>query len=69
MLTATEHLPTSPERFMTGRVTAADRPVHVLFTKWVGTAWEETSRRLKDTFNYPFILRISLPFQVAGTVK
>ena len=32
---------------MMGKVTAGDR--RVLFTKWVGTAWQETSRLLKDT--------------------
>ena len=44
---ATEHLSTNPECFMTGKATAGDR--QVLFTKLVGTAWQETSRRLKDT--------------------
>ena len=34
----------------------------VLFTKWVGTAWQETSRRLKDTVNRSFVkCGISLP--------
>ena len=32
---------------MSGKVSAGDRLV--LFTKWVNTAWQETSRRLKDT--------------------
>ena len=36
---------------MTGKVTAGDR--RVLFTKWVGTAWQETS--------YPFICEILIP--------
>ena len=45
---------------MTGKVTAGDR--HVLFTKWVGTAWQETSRRLKDTIIRSFVkCGISLP--------
>ena len=38
---ATEHLSANSEHFMTGKVTAGDR--RVLFTKWVGTAWQETS--------------------------
>ena len=36
---------------MTGKVSAGDR--RVLVTKWVGMAWQETSRWLKDS--YPFI--------------
>ena len=57
---ATEHLSANPERFMTGKVTAGDR--RVLFTKWVGTAWQETSRRLKDTVIRSFVkCGISLP--------
>ena len=45
---------------MTGKVTAGDR--RVLFTKWVGTAWQETSRRLKDTVIRSFVkCGISLP--------
>ena len=49
---ATEHLSANPEHFMTGKVTAGDR--RVLFTKWLGTAWQETSRRLKDTVRAVF---------------
>ena len=45
---------------MTGKVTAGDR--RVLFTKWVGTAWQETSHRLKDTVIRSFVkCGISLP--------
>ena len=45
---------------MTGKVTVGDR--RVLFTKWVGTAWQETSRRLKDTVIRSFVkCGISLP--------
>ena len=34
----------------------------MLFTKWVGTAWQETSRRLKDTVIRSFVkCGISLP--------
>ena len=45
---------------MTGKVTAGDQ--RVLFTKWVGTAWQETSRRLKDTVIRSFVkCGISLP--------
>ena len=50
---ATEHLSANPESFMTGKVTAGDR--RVLFTKWVGTAWQETSRRLKDPVIRSFV--------------
>ena len=42
---ATEHL--------SGKVIAGDR--RVLFTKWVGTAWQETSRRVKETVNRSFV--------------
>ena len=57
---ATEHLSANPESFMTGKVTAGDR--RVLFTKWVDTAWQETSRRLKDTVIRSFMkCGISLP--------
>ena len=45
---------------MTGKVTADDR--RVLFTKWVGTAWQENSRLLKDTVIHSFVeCEISLP--------
>ena len=65
---ATEHLSANPESFMTGKVTAGDQ--RVLFTKWVGTASQETSRRLKDTVIRSFVkCGISLPIPVAGTVK
>ena len=57
---ATEHLSANPESFMTGKVTAGDQ--RVLFTKWVDTAWQETSRRLKDTVIRSFMkCGISLP--------
>ena len=57
---ATEHLSTNPECFMTGKATAGDQ--QVLFTKLVGTAWQETSRWLKDTVICSFVkCGISLP--------
>ena len=34
-------------------VTAGDR--RVLFSKWVGTTWQETSRRLRDTVIRSFV--------------
>ena len=43
----TEHLFAYPELFMSGKVSAGDR--RLLFAKWVCTAWQELSRRLKDT--------------------
>ena len=57
---ATEHLAGSPELFATGKVTASDR--RILFTKWVGQAWQETSRRLKETVIRSFVkCGIALP--------
>jgi len=54
------HLSANPELFMSGKVSADDR--HVLFTKWVDTAWQETSRRLKDTVIRSFVkCGIALP--------
>ena len=45
---------------MTGKMTAGDR--RVLFTNWVSTAWQETSRRLKDKAIRSFVkCGISLP--------
>ena len=38
---------------MTEKVTSGNR--RVLFTKWVGTAWQETSRRVKETVNRSFV--------------
>ena len=45
---------------MTGKVTDGDR--RVLFTKWVGTAWQETSRQRNDSVIRSFVkCGISLP--------
>ena len=45
---------------MTGQVTAGDQCV--LFTKWVGMVWKETSCQLKDTVIHSFVkCRFSLP--------
>ena len=38
---------------MSGKVSAGDR--RVPFTKWVGTAWQEISRRLKDIVIRSFV--------------
>ena len=38
---------------MTEKVTSGDR--RVLFTIWVGTAWQETSHRLKNTAIRSFV--------------
>ena len=35
------------ESFMSGKITASER--RILFTKWVGTAWQDVSRRLRET--------------------
>ena len=56
----TKHLFAKPELFMSGKVSAGDR--RVLFTKWVGFAWQEISRRLKDTVIRSFVeCGIALP--------
>ena len=53
---------------MTGKVAAGDR--RVLFTKWVGTAWQETSRRLKDTAIRSFVeCGISLPISGSRDIE
>ena len=49
---------------MTGKVTAGDR--RVLFTKWVGTASQETSRRLKDTVIRSFV-KCGIPLPISGS--
>ena len=49
-----------PEIFLTSKLTAGER--RVLFTKWVGKAWQETSRRIKDTVIRSFVkCGIALP--------
>ena len=56
----TEHLFANSELFMSEKVSAGDR--RVLFTKWVGTAWQEISCRLKDTVIRSFVkCGIALP--------
>ena len=53
---------------MTEKVTAGDR--RVLFTKWVGTARQETSRRLKDTVIRSFVeCGISLPISGSRDIE
>ena len=49
---------------MTGKVTAGDR--RVLFTKWVGTAWQETSRRLKNTVIRSFV-KCGISLSISGS--
>ena len=44
---ATEHMAANLESFMSGKITASER--RILFTKWVGTAWQDISRRLRET--------------------
>ena len=36
-----------PEVFLSSKLSAGER--RILFTKWVGKAWQETSRKLKET--------------------
>ena len=61
---ATEHLSANPEHFMTGKVTAGDR--RVLFTKWVGTAWQETLRWPKDTVIHLFV-KCGISLHISGS--
>ena len=50
----------NPELFISGKVSTGDR--RVLFTKWVGTTWQEISRLLKDTVICSFVkCGIALP--------
>ena len=44
---ATEFMAEDPEIFLTSKLTDGDR--RVLFTKWVGKSWQETSHLIKDT--------------------
>lgn len=45
---------------MSGKLSAGD--LRLLFTKWVGTEWQETFRRLKDTVIRSFVkCGIALP--------
>ena len=50
---ATELMAEDPEIFLISKLTAGER--HVLFTKWVGKAWRETSRRIKDMVIRSFV--------------
>ena len=51
---ATEHMSSNMKSFLDGKVTAS--------TKWVGQAWQEVSRRLKDTVVRSFVkCGIALP--------
>lgn len=43
----TEVMTRNPDQFLTGKVTASER--RIFFTKWVGKAWQDISRRLRDT--------------------
>ena len=53
---------------MTEKVTAGDR--RMLFTKWVGTARQETSRRLKDTVLRSLVeCGISLPISGSRDIE
>ena len=57
---ATELMAEDPEIFLTSKLTAGER--RVLFTKWVGKAWQETCRRIKDMVIRSFVkCGIALP--------
>ena len=49
---------------MMGKVTAGDR--RVLFTKWVGTAWQETSHWPKDTVIHSFV-KCGIALHISGS--
>jgi len=46
-LLATEAITRNPDQFLTGRLSASER--RIFFTKWTGQAWQEISRRLRET--------------------
>ena len=60
----TEHLFTYPELFMSGKLSTGDR--RVLFTKWVGTAWQEMPRQLKDTVIHSFV-KCGIALHISGS--
>ena len=43
----------NPDQFLTGTVTASER--RIFFTKWAGQAWQDVSRRLRDTIIRSFV--------------
>ena len=45
-------------------MTASDR--RILFTKWVGQAWQETSRRLKETVISHSFVKCSIALPTSG---
>ena len=57
---ATEAMTRNPDQFLTGTVTASER--RIFFTKWTGQAWQDVSRRLRDTIIRSFVkCGIALP--------
>ena len=50
---ATEAMTRNPDQFLTGTVTASER--RIFFTKWTGQAWQDVSRRLRDTIIRSFV--------------
>lgn len=58
---STAHMSSNLDSFAAGEVTAGQR--RILFTKWVGQAWKETSAKLRETvIAYAFVKRgIALP--------
>ena len=57
---STAHMSSNLDSFVAGEVTAGQR--RVLFTKWVGQAWKETSAKLKETVVNVFVkCGIALP--------
>ena len=57
---ATEAMTRNPDQFLTGTVTASER--RIFFAKWTGQAWQDVSRRLRDTIIRSFVkCGIALP--------
>ena len=57
---STAHMSSDLDSFAAGKVTAGQR--RILFTKWVGQAWKETSAKLRETVAHAFVkCGIALP--------
>ena len=57
---STAHLSSNLNSLVAGEVTAGQR--RILFTKWVGQAWKETSAKLRETVAHAFVkCGIALP--------
>ena len=61
---STAHMSSNLDFFLAGDVTAGHR--RVLFTKWVGQAWKETSAKLKETVVNAFV-KCGIALPIDGT--